>query len=161
MPAVRIEAAAALAQATEVERADFYVLDGDDARERLKFACRVIDKAFGAEQHVLVWLDDAAALQSFDDLLWTFAQDSFIPHEAVSEAANWEDSPVLLSCGAPPPEGVDVLINLSTLVPPVASKATRVIEIIDAEPARRVAGRARFKRYRELGVEPATHTIGG
>jgi len=144
-----------------VERADFYVLEGSDARERLKFACRVVDKAFGAEQRVLVWLEDAAALQSFDDLLWTFAQDSFIPHEPVSPESNWEDAPVLLSCGAPAPPGVDVLINLAERVPPAASGAARVIEIIDADPARRQAGRVRFKQYRDQGVEPTTHNIGG
>jgi DNA polymerase III subunit chi len=144
-----------------VERADFYVLEGSDARERLKFACRVVDKAFGAEQRVLVWLDDDAALQSFDDLLWTFAQDSFVPHEPASAESNWEDAPVMLSCGAPSPPGVDVLINLSEQVPQATASAVRVIEIIDADPARRQAGRARFKQYRELGVEPTTHNIGG
>lgn len=147
-------------QLTPVERADFYVLEGSDARERLRFACRVVDKAFAAEQRVLVWLDDAAALQAFDDLLWTFAQDSFIPHEPLGPDSIWEDSPVLLSCGAAPPAGVDILINLSGAVPPTAAGATRVIEIIDADPARRQAGRARFKQYRALGVEPATHNIG-
>jgi len=144
-----------------VERADFYVLEGSDARERLRFACRVVDKAFSAEQRVLVWLDDAAALQAFDDLLWTFAQDSFIPHELLGPDSNWEDSPVLLSCGAAAPAGVEVLINLSGAVPPAAQGAARVIEIIDADPARRQAGRARFKHYRALGIEPATHNIGG
>jgi len=144
-----------------VERADFYVLEGSDARERLKFACRVIDKAFGAEQRVLVWLEDAAAVQNFDDLLWTFAQDSFIPHEPVSGESNWEDSPVLLSCASAPPSGADVLINLSNAVPPAAQAATRVIEIIDADPVRRQAGRERFKQYRAQGIEPATHNIGG
>lgn len=143
-----------------MERADFYVLDGSDARERLKFACRVIDKAFAAEQRVLVWLDDEAAVASFDDLLWTFAQDSFIPHEPVSSASNWDDSPVLLSCGTLPPEGIDVLINLATGVPPVVQSSTRVIEIIDADPTRRQTGRTRFKHYRDLGVEPSTHNIG-
>lgn len=142
-----------------MERADFYVLESSDARERLKFACRVIDKAFGAEQRVLVWFDDAAALHSFDDLLWTFAQDSFIPHEPVGPESNWEDSPVLLSCAASPPAGAEVLVNLATSVPALASNARQVIEIIDADPARRQAGRARFKQYRELGVTPTTHNI--
>ena len=142
-----------------MERADFYVLESSDARERLKFACRVIDKAFGAEQRVLVWLDDAAALHSFDDLLWTFAQDSFIPHEPVGPESNWEDSPVLLSCAASPPAGAEVLVNLATSVPALASNARQVIEIIDADPARRQAGRTRFKQYRELGVTPTTHNV--
>ena len=143
-----------------LERADFYVLEGSDARERLKFACRIIDKAFNAEHRVLVWLEDAAALQSFDELLWTFAQDSFIPHEPAGPESAWEDAPVLLSCGALPPEGTDVLINLANDVPALARSAARAIEIIDADPQRRQAGRARFKQYRDLGIEPATHKIG-
>ena len=142
-----------------MERADFYVLESSDARERLKFACRVIDKAFGAEQRVLVWFDDPAALQSFDDLLWSFAQDSFIPHDPVGPESNWEDSPVLLSCAALPPTGAEVLVNLASSVPALASHARQVIEIIDADPTRRQAGRARFKQYRELGVTPTTHNI--
>jgi DNA polymerase-3 subunit chi len=142
-----------------MERADFYVLASSDARERLKFACRVIDKAFGAEQRVLVWLDDAAALQSFDDLLWTFAQDSFIPHDPVGPESNWEDSPVLLSCAALPPAGVEVLVNLATGVPALANDARQVIEIIDADPTRRQAGRLRFRQYRDMGVTPGTHDI--
>jgi len=142
-----------------MERADFYVLESSDARERLKFACRIIDKAFGAEQRVLVWLEDATALQSFDDLLWTFAQDSFIPHDPVGPESNWEDSPVLLSCAALPPAGVEVLVNLASSVPAPANNARQVIEIIDADPARRQAGRLRFKHYRELGVTPTTHDM--
>ena len=142
-----------------MERADFYVLESSDTRERLKFACRIIDKAFGAEQRVLVWFDDPAALQSFDDLLWTFAQDSFIPHDPVGPESNWEDSPVLLSCAALPPTGAEVLVNLAANVPALASHARQVIEIIDADPARRQAGRTRFKQYRELGVTPTTHNV--
>ena len=142
-----------------MERADFYVLESSDARERLKFACRVIDKAFGAEQRVLVWFDDAAALQSFDDLLWSFAQDSFIPHEPAGPESNWEDSPVLLSCAVPPPAGVEVLINLAVGVPALANNAKQVIEIIDADPTRRQTGRLRFKQYRDMGIAPTTLNI--
>jgi hypothetical protein len=35
-----------------------------------------------------------------------------------------------------------------------------VVEIVDADPARRQAGRLRFKDYRTLGVEPVTHKPG-
>ena len=54
-----------------MQRVDFYILDSADARERLKFACRVIEKAFEAEQRVLVCFDSDADAGSFDDLLWT------------------------------------------------------------------------------------------
>jgi DNA polymerase-3 subunit chi len=144
-----------------VDRVDFYVLDGDDARERWKFACRIVDKAFQAEQRVLVWFDDAANMQAFDELLWTFADRAFIPHEPAAAESDWEEAPVLLSHAQPPPSPADVLINLAAAVPDVATDCARAIEIIDADPTRRQAGRTRFKRYRELGVEPQTHTIGG
>ncbi len=60
------------------ERADFYVLEGSDARERLRFACRVIAKAVDADMRVLVWCSDAAELAAFDpdhhDIRARFAQ---------------------------------------------------------------------------------------
>jgi DNA polymerase-3 subunit chi len=148
-----------------MERVDFYVLTGSDERERWKFACRVIDKAFEAEQRVLVWLEDAGTVASFDEVLWTFAQDSFVPHEPLAAESNWEESPVLLTCpgargaglidSAPP----DVILNLAASIPSPRKSAKQIIEIIDAEPARRDAGRARFRQYRAEGVEPTTQNV--
>jgi DNA polymerase III subunit chi len=142
-----------------MERVDFYVLAGNDARERLKFACRIIDKAFSAELRVLVWSEDEAQLASVDDLLWTFAQDSFVPHEPLTAESNWEDSPVLLSGKALPSSPADVLINLGNALPPALDQVARIIEIIDGDDARRAAGRIRFKQYRDKGVEPTTHNL--
>jgi DNA polymerase-3 subunit chi len=141
-------------------RVDFYVLESADARERLKFACRVIDKAFAAEQRVLVCFDSDGDATSFDDLLWTFAQDSFVPHELLNADSDWEETPVLLSAGQPARSAPDVVVNLGTAVPASAQSATAVIEIVDADAARRQAGRLRYKQYKELGVEPVTHKLG-
>jgi len=143
-----------------MERVDFYVLASSDARERWKFACGVADKAFQAEQRVLVCFDNESDLQAFDDLLWTFADDAFVPHEAISAESDWEEAPVLLSAGIPPPSAADVLINLSATVPAAAATTPSVMEIIDADPARRQTGRVRYKQYREQGITPTTHNVG-
>jgi DNA polymerase-3 subunit chi len=143
-----------------MQRVDFYVLEGSDARERLRFACRIIDKAFEAEQRVLVCFDNAAELTSFDDLLWTFAQDSFVPHEPLSAESDWDETPVLLSNGLAPTMPADVVVNLGSAVPTAAAASVSVIEIIDADASRRQAGRVRYKQYREMGVEPTTHKLG-
>jgi DNA polymerase-3 subunit chi len=143
-----------------MQRVDFYVLEGSDARERLKFACRVVDKAFQAEQRVLVCFDAPAELTSFDDLLWSFAQDSFVPHEPLSAESDWEETPVLLTSRQPPAKPADVIVNLGASLPPDLANTPSVIEIIDADAARRQAGRVRFKQYREQGVEPTTHKVG-
>lgn len=143
-----------------MERADFYVLAGTNARDRWKFACQQVEQAFLAEERVLVCLDGDDDLKSFDDLLWTFADRSFVPHEPASAESDWEETPVLLSAGMAPPSPPQVIINLSGKLPPGADAATRVVEIIDDDAARRQAGRERFRQYRALGVEPVTHKPG-
>ena len=140
-------------------RVDFYVLPGTEARARLKFACRVAEKAYLAGQRVFVWLEDAAELQSFDDLLWTFADRSFVPHEIYGDARQWRDTPVLLGWQTQPQQPFDVLLNLGSDVPAAAARAGRIAEIVDAEEPRRRAGRNRFRHYRELGLAPETHTM--
>lgn len=139
---------------------DFYVLEGNDGRERLRFACQIINKAFEAEKRVLVCLDSGAELTAFDDLLWTFAQDSFVPHEPLTSASDWDETPVLLTTSQSPPSPPDVLVNLSQQLPVTTTAVDRVIEIIDGDDARRQAGRVRFRQYRERGIEPQTHKLG-
>jgi DNA polymerase III subunit chi len=143
-----------------MQRVDFYILEGSDARERWRFACRIVDKAFEAEQRVLVCLDSDAELTAFDELLWTFAQDSFVPHEPLSDESDWEETPVLLGCARVPKTPADVVVNLGSSMPTAAVASASVIEIIDADPTRRQAGRVRYKQYKEMGVEPTTHKLG-
>lgn len=137
----------------------FYVLDERSSDARLRLACRIVEKAYRAGQHVLIWHTDGAELATLDELLWTFGDDrTFIPHELVNPAAAAE-APVLLTSGAAPEGGIDVLVNLAATVPPIAERAARIVEVIDGDPQRREAGRARFRAYRELGCEPVSHNV--
>jgi DNA polymerase-3 subunit chi len=144
-----------------VERVDFHVLSGGEPRERLKYACRVVEKAYLGDQRVLVWLDTPAELAEFDELLWNFADRSFVPHEVLATEPDWDEAPVWLGGTRPTQSDCDVLVNLAVSVPAAAERARRVIEIIDADADRRRLGRERFRAYRARGIEPATHTIGG
>ena len=137
----------------------FYVVDEPSSMARLRVACRITEKAFRAGQNVLIWHTDAAELATLDELLWTFGDDcNFVPHERVVPGATCE-APVLLTTGAAPDAGIDVLINLAAEVPEVASRATRIVEIIDGDSGRREAGRSRFKAYRERGWQPASPSV--
>ena len=129
---------------------------GADARLRL--ACRVTEKAYLAKQTVVVLFDDAALLPRFDEMLWTFGDGTFVPHDAVT-AGGACDSPVALTTGPSPAGHTDVLINLGTAVPPYFGKFARVAEFLDGRPDVRAAGRDRFKVYRASGAEPQTHNV--
>lgn len=159
------------AQGPEGLRVDFYILDESSATARLKLACRLAEKAYLAAQTALVWHTDAEELKAFDDMLWTFMDGSFVPHEMLTVtterlarespagSASSEETPVLLSAGTAPPADVDIIINLAPDVPGCLSRTKRIAEIIDGDDSRRRAGRARFKAYRDLGIQPASHNI--
>jgi DNA polymerase III subunit chi len=142
-------------------RVDFYILDQDSAAGRLKLACKLAEKAYLAAQTVLVWHTDPGELRAFDEMLWTFNDGSFVPHETLPTDGALSESPVQLSSGVALSANVDIIINLAPDLPPFLPKTRRVAEIIDGDELRRRAGRARFKAYRELGVQPASHNIRG
>jgi DNA polymerase-3 subunit chi len=142
-------------------RVDFYILEESSPAARLKLACRLAEKAYLSAQTALVWHTDPNELRTFDELLWTFMDGSFVPHEMLAPGASSAETPVLLSAGAAPPSDIDIIINLAPDLPSCLAQTRRVAEIIDGDEARRRAGRARFKAYRDLGVQPASHNIRG
>jgi DNA polymerase-3 subunit chi len=135
-------------------RIDFYVLGGTDDRTRLVYACRLVEKAYLQDHAVYVHLDSAAEAESFDELLWTFADRSFVPHELAGSARR---SPVVVGADAPVP--ADLLVNLAADAPAFHESYPRVAEFVDADPSRRDAGRRRFAYYRDRGLRPETHTL--
>lgn len=127
---------------------------------QLTVACRIVEKAWRAGSTVLIQHHDAAELNRLDEMLWTLGNEqNFIPHEIASDAPSLTATPVVLNTGSGPTAAVDVLINLTPQLPSQPELATRIIEIIDADPVRRAAGRERFKAYRERGFSLEKHDL--
>jgi DNA polymerase-3 subunit chi len=139
-------------------RVDFYVSEAAGADARLRLACRVAEKAYLARQTVVVLFDDSEALRPFDEMLWTFGDGTFVPHDTVTAEGVCE-SPVALTTGPLPAGHADVLINLGNTVPHHFEKFLRVAEFLDGRPEVRAAGRERFKVYRGKAIEPQTHNV--
>jgi len=142
-------------------RVDFYVLEGAEDRARLVYACRLVEKAFLQGLTVCVSLPTPAEAESFDGLLWTFADRAFVPHalaaDAAASAAAPPGTPVWVGCRVP--VAADCLVNLAPELPEFYDRYARVAEVVDGEPARRDAGRRRFAQYRERGHAPETHKV--
>jgi DNA polymerase-3 subunit chi len=143
---------------------DFYVLAGSDPAQRLRFACRLAEKAWLKRHRVRVQLDPGGELEAFDQLLWTFSDRSFVPHRRAGtpdDAPHPALPPVVIADGdeADAADG-DVLINLSSAAPAGIDAWSRIAEVVDSDAARRSKGRERYRAYRERGLEPATHEMG-
>jgi DNA polymerase-3 subunit chi len=142
---------------------DFYTLAENSRTLRMKAACQLVERSFLAGERVLVWLQDPAALSAFDDLLWTFGDRAFVPHEALAADPASSEAPVQLFAGASLPAtakgAFTTLVALRDEASGDAMSFDHVVEVIDAEPAVRNAGRARFRFYREHGATPNHHEL--
>jgi DNA polymerase IIIc chi subunit len=63
------------------ERVDFYVLKSAAEKPRWTIACRLAEKAYLRDMRVVLLSESAADAQALDDLLWTFNDRSFVPHQ--------------------------------------------------------------------------------
>lgn len=137
-----------------MSRVDFYVLDGGQPES---FACRLAEKIslLGHRISVLTGSDDSA--RRLDELMWTFRQDSFVPH-ALADAATSGD-PVVIHGAAEPQAEIDVLINLTQTIPGCASRSARILEVVGPDASVKAAARQRFRQYKEWDFEVQHHQV--
>jgi DNA polymerase-3 subunit chi len=142
------------------ERVDFYVLKSAAAKQRWAFACRLIEKAYLLDLKVLVLNDTLADAQALDELLWTFNERSFVPHQLCVDGQPVDPAtPVQLAVYSDDSPGADLLLNLAGAQPANLQRYARIAEVIDADEERRRAGRERFKAYRDLKLTMETHQL--
>ena len=142
------------------ERVDFYVLKSAAAKQRWAFACRLTEKAYLKDLKIVIVNDTLADAKALDELLWTFNERSFIPHQiCLDEQSVDPATPVHLTVESSALPAADLLVNLAHKLPAQLERYARIAEIIDADEERRRLGRERFKAYRDLKFTLETHQI--
>lgn len=143
-------------------RVSFYVLDGTTPTTRLGYTCRLIEKAYKLKNRIHAHVTDPEMARALDNLLWTFRQGSFVPHELLGLDGP-PSAPITIGVtggdGQAEPPDADLLVNLTLEVPAFFARYARIAEVIDDSPACREAGRERHRFYRRQGLEPETHEV--
>lgn len=137
---------------------DFYILQDGQPAARPLFTCRLTEKAFKQGHQIYINTASGQQLQQLDDLLWTFRDGSFLPH-AVYAAGASDNAPILLGHAVEPDGPSDVLVNLSSEVPPFFSRFSRVAELVDGDATRMDAARERYRYYKDRGYTLNTHNL--
>lgn len=135
-------------------RIDFHV----NASDKIGYGCRLVRKVFRSGQHCVVCCDDAGVLAAFDEALWTFSPQDFVPHVMASDALAPE-TPVVLTASADDLPWHDVLVNLGGATPAGFARYERLIELVGSDDADRARGRERFRFYRDRGYPLETHDV--
>ena len=136
-------------------RVDFYIVAEPTLPYR--FVCRLTGKARSEGYGVYIHAASAEEATTIDDLLWTFKDVSFLPHQQVADATG--DCPVLIGHGRWEHPPRQALVNLSGECPAAPDGYERIIEIVPSEPGCRNRARARYKDYRDRGLELHSHNV--
>jgi DNA polymerase-3 subunit chi len=140
-------------------RVDFYILKGAGVDSRYSFACRLAEKAYRLKNTVHIHMLSQSDVDRVDDLLWTFREGSFVPHETLKNSESTGRSPVTIACGTAAIEPCDLLINLCDEIPEFAEAFPRVAELVSSDETCKQVSRKRFIAYRDQGHTLETHNV--
>ena len=140
---------------------NFYLLDETAPQNELStvpahfaLACQLCADLYRAKQRVFVYTADQQQAEAFDELLWQFDAERFVPHNLSGEGPRY-GAPVEISWQAPR-QNRHVLVNLADTVPAFANRFNQIIEFVPADAQLKAQARERFKQYRQQGINPQT-----
>ena len=143
-------------------RIDFH----SNIADKVTYSCRLIRKIMGSPvadlpMRNIVVVGDEAFLKQLDAQLWTFSPTEFLPHTWSRDDSAIE-TPIVFAQDFDDqylehlPHG-DVLIHAGTqapnLIENLATRFPRIVELVSTQEQDRLAGRERYKQYRDLGHE--------
>lgn len=135
---------------------DFYLLTEETEQARNHYVCRLLDKAYHLKHRLYVHCADEKTAHLIDELLWTFQDESFIPHNLQGEGPE-PAPPVQIGFREEPRGFNDILVNLSHDVPSYIQKFKRIIEVVHNEPTAKAQARDRFRYYKQQRMAIQTH----
>ncbi len=139
-------------------RVDFYLLAESEAEELSLLACRLLEKAYSRGHRVFVYCSNQQEAERLDELLWTFKDNSFIPHNLQGEGPE-PPPPIQIGYQNEPRGFNDILINLNSEIPNFHSRFRRIIEIVANNENAKEISRAHYREYRANKYEIQTHEI--
>ncbi len=133
---------------------DFYF----NASDRFQVACRLAGKALAQKKRMLIYAPEPETAGRIDKLLWTWPAIGFVPHCASHDRLAPE-TPILIGGDAESPPECELILNLGEDCPPHFERFERLLEVVPAEEAGRLAGRSRYRFYQSRGYKISHHDL--
>jgi DNA polymerase-3 subunit chi len=107
---------------------------------------------------MLIYAPQPETAGRIDKLLWTWPAIGFVPHCAPHDPLAPE-TPILIGCDAETPPECELILNLGEDCPPHFERFERLLEVVPAEEAGRLAGRSRYRFYQSRGYKISHHDL--
>jgi DNA polymerase III subunit chi len=113
----------------------------------------LLEQALAEDVRVVVEAPSDELIEALDERLWTYADDSFLPHGLAREGAG-ESQPIFLTTGPENPNGAAwrVLVGGARVARALSDPPARLILIFDgADPEARAAARTEWAELKAAG----------
>jgi DNA polymerase-3 subunit chi len=141
-------------------RVDFYILSETAPDSNRREACRLSEQAYELGRRTFIRVASDADAQRIDELLWSFSDRAFIPHEIiVNGSPSHSRIAVLIGRDDVLADYGQLLINLCDDLPPQFERCEQIAEIVPNDADRKRLARERFRQYRERGCALESHNL--
>src|SRR5690242_10228547 len=137
---------------------DFYLIPESSQKARLHLACRLIEKAYKHRHRIYIHVDTLADAHQLDELLWTYREESFLPHNIYGEGPE-PAPPIQIGFNSTPEKHRDILMNLCHSVPEFFPQFSRILECVTNDSTIQAFAREHYRIYRAKGYEIITHKL--
>jgi len=129
------------------------------SKNYLQYVCKLVEKGFKQKiQPIYIQTKNQQQAEQLDKLLWTFKQDSFIPHTVVGDS-DLDSTPVQIGWNENQFHTAAAIVNLSEEIPISYLESKKIHEIIDDDEVKKNKARERWKRYKAEGCHLSVHQI--
>ena len=129
----------------------FHHFEKTSERELLVYVCRLVEKGYKqGSKPIYIHFDSESEAKEFDSLLWTFRQESFIPHTILGHPEQ-EKTPVIIGWDTNQIETAEALINVSQEIPEVSKSTSKIHEIVSNDENKKNKAREKWKVYKTNG----------
>ena len=118
----------------------------------------ITHKVWTTGQMLFINTDSREMAEQLDNLLWTYHDISFIPHDLLIDNKT-KQSPVMIGWQKFFPQKNEVLLNLASEIPTEVERFARIIEIVSGDGSLRQLSRDKYRTYRDRGYELHNHSI--
>ncbi|KZX78044.1 hypothetical protein A3715_10960 [Oleiphilus sp. HI0009] len=145
------------------KQTDIYISKGNAFSDLASIACRIAEKAIAANQTILFVCESDIDAKSLDELLWSYRESSFLPHQqSVSPSPSYPIA-IASSQGANDPSFKATDTNICVYLGPTKlaeePQMKRRMFIVRNDQKQLESARALFKQLKSNGEDINTHDL--
>ncbi len=117
---------------------------------KLRVVCDVVEREFSQGNKVVINIGDEKEAKTLDNMLWSWKQSTFIPHNYTESLDSAKKDPVLISNDVKDHISYDTLILVDPAELDICNNYSKVIDFAEKyNPTKLETDRKRYKLYRD------------